>query len=885
MALMIKDLVLKDGSKIAIIGGGPAGSFFAHFARKWSTQKGIDVSVTIFDGKDFLQRGPKGCNLCAGVIAESLNQKMKEEGIFLPEKRIINRVEGYCLHVDSDSLLLSSAENEKNTIATVFRGNGPRYSIFPEIISFDDFLLSWAQDRGAEVISQPVWEIKLPEDKSRPASLYFGKKDNLQKFEADLIVGAFGVNTYLMKKIQNLGFGYKPPQTISTYQAEIKLGKEEVFKHFGNAIHVYMPKSKTIRYATVIPKRDYITVTLIGKKDATKDIFQEFLNLEKIKDRIPPFKPHCFCYPKIVVSRSRNPFTNRLVMIGDASFSRHYKNGIESAFITAKLAAETAFCSGIDASSFSSSYHEQAKKLIIHDNYYGQFLFLINDIISSIPLLTQSHLSLAKQKGDKDSPKKARSILWNMFTGNIPYRDIFKMSLDIKLQISLLLKALGLVFAKLKNSIAYSKGRSYVSNELGPLKNNDVVVIIGGGPAGTGCAIKLKKLAAQKGINSRIIVYEGKRFEKKSYYNQCLGVISPPLDKIMEEELGIPFPWEIVQKKIDGYFIHSDNNVVKLSGEHEPSYACRRVEFDNYLFEKAKEMGIEIISARVTDLDFSSDGIMVYSESNNIKADIVIGAFGLDDGMAKIFERLTPYRQPKFLSSIVTKIHPGEKAMKQFGNYLHAFLPSSLPHVEFGAITPKGNHLSLNIAGKKVDSVMMDKFLNLPSVREALPYNLDNFLPHLYYFKGKFPTLPAKGVSGDRYVMVGDAAGLNRPFKGKGINSAVITGIRAAEVILNQGISKEAFQEYLKSCSELTDDIPYGKIVRYLTIQSSKHGFLDSIFEVAKKEQNLKQAFFNIVSGQETYKNTWQETRSFNLLFKIMFRTFVSKSFKKKKFA
>ena len=76
---MTKNLDLKDGSKIAIIGGGPAGSFFAHFAQKWSTQKGIDVSVTIFYGKDFLQRGPKGCNLCAGVIAESLNKRMKEE--------------------------------------------------------------------------------------------------------------------------------------------------------------------------------------------------------------------------------------------------------------------------------------------------------------------------------------------------------------------------------------------------------------------------------------------------------------------------------------------------------------------------------------------------------------------------------------------------------------------------------------------------------------------------------------------------------------------------------------------------------------------------------------------------------------------------------------
>ena len=116
--------------------------------------------------------------------------------------------------MDSESLLLSSEENEKNTIATVFRGNGPRYSVFPEIISFDDFLLSWAQDRGAEVVSQPVWEIKLPEDKSKPISLYYGKKENLQKFDADLIVGAFGVNTHLMKKSRILGMATNLPRLL-----------------------------------------------------------------------------------------------------------------------------------------------------------------------------------------------------------------------------------------------------------------------------------------------------------------------------------------------------------------------------------------------------------------------------------------------------------------------------------------------------------------------------------------------------------------------------------------------------------------------------------------------------------------------------------------------
>lgn len=421
-----------------------------------------------------------------------------------------------------------------------------------------------------------------------------------------------------------------------------------------------------------------------------------------------------------------------------------------------------------------------------------------------------------------------------------------------------------------------------MSNQLIPLKDKDVVIIIGGGPAGSSCAIKLKKLALQEKTNPRIVIYEGKQFEKKSYYNQCLGVLSPPIEKIMEQELGIPFPSHIIQKNINGYYINSKNNTIKLSGEDNPSYACRRVEFDNYLFQKARECGIETISARVTDLDFGPDGVMVYSESNNIKADVVVGAFGLDDGMAKTFERITSYQQPKFLSSIVTKIHPGERAMEEFGNYIHAFLPCSLSHVEFGAITPKGNHLSTNIAGKNVDSKMMDEFLNLPAVRKALPYNFEDIMPHLYYFKGKFPTLPAENLIGERYIMVGDAAGLNRPFKGKGINSAIITGIQAAEVIISHGISKKAFQNYLKGCCTLTDDIPYGRGLRFLTNFGSKCRLLDRVFEIAKEEDSLKKAIFNIVSGHETYKKIWQETKSFKLFFKVLFKVIFGKSIREK---
>lgn len=446
---MRDEIRLESGSRISIIGGGPAGSFFAHFIHKFAREKAIQLSTTIFDGKDFLQKGPRGCNLCAGVVAESLNKRLKNEGIQLPEKRIMSRIEGYTLHVDGEILSISCAENGKDAIATVFRGNGPRYSTFPEVISFDDFLLSWAQDMGAEVVYAPVWDIKLPKDKSQPVTIYFGSKDSPQKAESELVVGAFGVNTYLMNKIKDLGFGYTPPSTLGTYQAELKMGREKIRETFGNTIHVYMPKASTIRYATVIPKEDFITITIIGKKNATKDIFPEFQDLKDIRGKIPLSDPHCLCAPKITVSPAKKTFTHRLVMIGDASFSRHYKNGIESAFLTARLAAETVIFHGVDASSFSGWYYKRAKKLITHDNIYGRLIFFLNDIISSVPLLTQSHLSLAKKRSRSDSAEKVRLILWNMFTGNTPYRDIFKMSISPKLLISLSFRTIVLLTKKI----------------------------------------------------------------------------------------------------------------------------------------------------------------------------------------------------------------------------------------------------------------------------------------------------------------------------------------------------------------------------------------------------------------------------------------------------
>jgi flavin-dependent dehydrogenase len=391
-------------------------------------------------------------------------------------------------------------------------------------------------------------------------------------------------------------------------------------------------------------------------------------------------------------------------------------------------------------------------------------------------------------------------------------------------------------------------------NGLGRLDDGARVVVIGGGPGGAGAALALQNQARQMGRQIHITLFEGKVFAGEHHFNQCVGVLSPPIDTILEDLLGVPFPRHLVQREITGYVLHSDDRAILLESDDPPAYAVRRVQFDNYMLDQVRVCGIQVITGRVTDLEFHADRVIVYSENGKTEADVVVGAFGSDDGTAVVFERATDYRAPRFLSSIVTKIHPRPELMDAFGDRIHAFLPST-PGIEFGAVTPKGNHLTINIAGEKVDAVMMDDFLRGAALRSVVPC-LDDAQSQrdLIYFKGRFPFSQARAFSGDRYVIVGDAAGLVRPFKGKGVNSALQTGTWAAQTMLTAGISAGAFREYHQLCRDITDDLPYGKAMRAVTIGISKWHLLNLVIALAEQDADLRHMLFGAVSGHQMYR-------------------------------
>jgi flavin-dependent dehydrogenase len=169
----------------------------------------------------------------------------------------------------------------------------------------------------------------------------------------------------------------------------------------------------------------------------------------------------------------------------------------------------------------------------------------------------------------------------------------------------------------------------------------------------------------------------------------------------------------------------------------------------------------------------------------------------------------------------------------------------------------------MNIAGAHVNARSMHLFLHSRAPQSVLP-NLESAQGSgdLAFFKGRFPISVAQAISGDRYVIVGDAAGLVRPFKGKGVNSALQTGSWAARTMMTAGISDRAFHKYHADCCDITDDMPYGRTIRLLTIALSKSRLFDIVIALAEQDPILRHALFDAVSAHRTYHAIVQRTVS-----------------------
>ncbi len=448
------NLELNAGARIAVLGGGPAGSFFSIFALKLAKQIGKNIDLTIYERKSFSSEGPSSCNMCAGVVSESLVQMLAIEGICLKPPIVQRAIDTYCFQTTTGDVFLNSPSHQKG-IATVYRGGGPAcqttsgtdQKLESERKSFDDFLLDCAQKEGAKVENVRIENIKL--ENGRP--IIFSENGKLP--DVDLVVGACGINSKTIKSFEELGTGYTCPSSIKAYQSEIHIGEKNVSAQFGNAVYVFLINQPGVKFAAITPKGSYVTISMLGK-DVTKQTVIDFLNHPIVKKKFPGSwnitDTFCRCVPKINVGAASYPFANRIVMIGDASSARLYKDGIGSAYLTAKAAANTAILYGVGKTNFHKHYYPTCRKINM-DNIFGKIMFAFTGIINKTPILREALLNASRyEQKHPESGYRCSAILWDTFTGNEQYTDIFLRSFNYKLLLRISVNIVNAIFIRFK---------------------------------------------------------------------------------------------------------------------------------------------------------------------------------------------------------------------------------------------------------------------------------------------------------------------------------------------------------------------------------------------------------------------------------------------------
>jgi 2-polyprenyl-6-methoxyphenol hydroxylase-like FAD-dependent oxidoreductase len=89
---------LRDNDCVAIVGGGPAGSFFAIHLLREAKRRHRPLDVVIVEKRGLTDLGADGfqcwgCNFCAGGISPRLNEVLEEHGLVVPEEVIQGRID------------------------------------------------------------------------------------------------------------------------------------------------------------------------------------------------------------------------------------------------------------------------------------------------------------------------------------------------------------------------------------------------------------------------------------------------------------------------------------------------------------------------------------------------------------------------------------------------------------------------------------------------------------------------------------------------------------------------------------------------------------------------------------------------------------------------
>jgi geranylgeranyl reductase family protein len=336
------------------------------------------------------------------------------------------------------------------------------------------------------------------------------------------------------------------------------------------------------------------------------------------------------------------------------------------------------------------------------------------------------------------------------------------------------------------------------------LMSGSDIIIIGAGPAGCATSLFLSKLGVKHTIIEKAVFPRdkvcGDALSGKTVY--VLNKLDPSIIPKFSGNSGrFIDSWGVKFVAPNGRAIDIPFRKEMSSEKYPPGFISKRIDFDNELFGMLDKRYANVLdSTEVTGIVREVGGLALTVKNattgeSRLAAKLVVGAEGDRSVVAKSLAGLRK-ENDHYCAGIrayyegVTGLHP-----KNFIE-LH-FLEELLPGYFWIFPLPNGQAnvgagmLSSSVSRKKVNlkEDMLRAIANNPNIRDRFSgARLINDI------KGWGLPLGSKKrpLSGDHFMLVGDAASLIDPFTGEGIGNAMYSGMMAAGFI-HQAVTASRF--------------------------------------------------------------------------------------------
>jgi len=341
-------------------------------------------------------------------------------------------------------------------------------------------------------------------------------------------------------------------------------------------------------------------------------------------------------------------------------------------------------------------------------------------------------------------------------------------------------------------------------------------LISGAGPAGAATALFL----AKKGIASTIV--DKAVFPRDKICGDALsGKVVEVLRKLDENLIAEIEQSETAIGSWGVTFVAPNGKALRVpftqhpeKRKHAPGFIAKRIDFDNFLVEKVKANPLISLLENVELRHFNKteNGIEATDKNENkYEAKLFIACDGAYSSFAKDVAGL--HTEPQHNCFGLRAYYENVEGLDSENFIELHFIKDALPGYFWIFPLPNG---AANVGiGMRADKVK-DKSINLKKLFEDIIQNnpaISRRFTNARLVDGvKLFGLPLgskkRNLSGDNYLLCGDAAMLIDPFTGEGIGNALFSGMFAAEqaaICLSQN-------DFSASCNKQYDEAVYHRL-------------------------------------------------------------------------